>query len=59
MRFHEAALAGWGMPIGEIFDLEKLSELCAREQRWSFFVTVCPLNVTGGVATVANTIAIL
>ncbi|KAF2494391.1 hypothetical protein BU16DRAFT_487492 [Lophium mytilinum] len=59
MRLHQAALAGWGMPIGELFDLEKLAEVCEREKRWSFFVTVCPLNVTGGVATMCNTLAIL
>lgn len=59
MRLHTAALAGWGMPIGELFDLEKLSDLCAREGKWSFFMTVCPLNVTGGIATVANTLAII
>jgi hypothetical protein len=27
---HEWLLAGWGMPIGERFDLEELSETCKR-----------------------------
>lgn len=58
MRFHEAALAGWGMPIGELFDLEKLSVIAESKQRWSFFLTVCPLNLKGGAATLANTLAI-
>ncbi|OGE54792.1 hypothetical protein PENARI_c005G10475 [Penicillium arizonense] len=58
MRLHEACLAGFGMPIGELFDLEALAALAEKNQRWSFFLTVCPLNVRGGVATIANTMAI-
>ncbi len=48
--FHEVALSGWGCPIGELFDLEKLAEQCERLGRWSFFVTSEPCNVVGGVA---------
>lgn len=58
MRFHEAALAGWGMPIGELLDLEKLAVMAEKHKRWSFFLTVCPLNLEGGAATPANTLAI-
>ncbi|TVY54272.1 hypothetical protein LCER1_G004378 [Lachnellula cervina] len=58
MRFHEAALAGWGMNIGELFDLEQLSIIAERNQRWSFFITACPLNIKGAAATPANTLAI-
>ncbi|OCK78504.1 hypothetical protein K432DRAFT_301852 [Lepidopterella palustris CBS 459.81] len=58
MKLHEACLPGWGMPIGELLDLEALSELAVKNKRWSFFVTVCPLNVEGGVASLANTLAI-
>lgn len=43
---HEWLLAGWGMPIGEMFDLEKLSEMCEKEGRWTFFVTSAPLRVS-------------
>ncbi|ORY77805.1 hypothetical protein BCR37DRAFT_389093 [Protomyces lactucae-debilis] len=56
---HEVFLAGWGMPIGEMFYLERLSELCKQEGRWSFFVSSSPLNVPGGVATPPNIMAIL
>jgi hypothetical protein len=38
------------MPIGELFDLEKLAEYCKKEKRWSFFVTSEVCNVPGGVA---------
>jgi hypothetical protein len=47
---HEVLLAGWGCPIGELFDLERLAEQCRREGRWSFFVASEPCNVPGGVA---------
>jgi hypothetical protein len=42
---HEWLLAGWGMPIGELFDLEHLSEKCKRLKSWSFFYSSVPLNV--------------
>jgi hypothetical protein len=47
---HEVLLAGWGCPIGELFDLEALAEQCKAEGRWSFFVASEPCNVPGGVA---------
>ncbi|OLN82140.1 hypothetical protein CCHL11_07662 [Colletotrichum chlorophyti] len=47
---HEALLSGWGMPIGELFDLEALADKCRRENRWSFFFVSEPCNVPGGVA---------
>ena len=36
---HEVLLAGWGMPIGELFDLEKLAKHCEQVGRWSFFLS--------------------
>ncbi len=55
---HEWLLAGWGMPIGEMFDLEGLSEMCRRKGRWSFFLCSVPLKVPGGVASPLNAVAI-
>ncbi|KAK2019728.1 hypothetical protein LZ32DRAFT_653133 [Colletotrichum eremochloae] len=55
---HEILLAGWGMPIGELFDLEALAERCREEKRWSFFVASEPCNVPGGVASPPNILAI-
>ena len=43
---HEWLLAGWGMPIGELFDLERLVEECRRQGRWSFFFSSVPLHVS-------------
>ena len=47
---HEILLSGWGCPIGELFDLEKLAEHCKIPSRWSFFVSSEVCNVPGGVA---------
>ena len=55
---HEVLLAGWGMPIGELFDLEALAQHCKQIKRWSFFLTSEPVNVPGGVASPPNALAI-
>ncbi|GMG14385.1 unnamed protein product [Aspergillus oryzae var. brunneus] len=43
---HQWCLAGWGMPIGEYFDLEELAEYCRVNGRWSFFLSSVPLKVS-------------
>jgi len=55
---HEVLLGGWGCPIGELFELEKLAEHCKEVKRWSFFVTSEVCNVPGGVASPPNILAI-
>ncbi|KJZ78208.1 hypothetical protein HIM_02246 [Hirsutella minnesotensis 3608] len=55
---HEWLLAGWGMPIGELFDLERLSQECQERKRWTFFFSSMPLKVPGGVASPPNGMAI-
>lgn len=56
---HEVLLAGWGCPIGEMFNLEELAETCTKLGRWSFFLTSKVNNVPGGVASPPNILAIL
>ncbi|RFU33939.1 hypothetical protein B7463_g2415, partial [Scytalidium lignicola] len=56
---HEVLLAGWGCPIGELFDLEKLAVKCKELKKWSFFLVSEPCNVPGGVASPPNVLAIL
>jgi hypothetical protein len=51
---HQWLLGGWGLPIGEMFDLEELSMKCAQLKRWTFFVSSVPLKV--GSRPVKNTI---
>ncbi|CAL5874236.1 uncharacterized protein PFLUO_LOCUS8524 [Penicillium psychrofluorescens] len=55
---HEWLLAGWGVPIGELFDLERLGQECRKRGRWTFFFSSVPLNVPGGVASPPNGVAI-
>jgi hypothetical protein len=37
----------WGMPIGELWDMEALSEKCKKENRYSFLISSAPADVPG------------
>jgi kynurenine formamidase len=56
LHFH--MLAFFGMPIGEMWNLEGLAEDCAADGRYDFFLTSAPLNVPGGVGSPPNALAI-
>jgi hypothetical protein len=53
---HEVLLAGWGCPIGELFDLEALSVQCKKNKRYSFFVASEPCNVCFPTLRSQNTV---
>ncbi|KAK9312654.1 hypothetical protein V1522DRAFT_415059 [Lipomyces starkeyi] len=55
---HEVFLSGWGMPIGELWNMEELAAECKRRQKWSFFLTSQPLDIPGGVASPCNAMAV-
>jgi hypothetical protein len=55
---HQYFLAMFGMPIGELWDLEALSKTCSRFGRYSFMLTSTPLNVPGSIGSPPNAIAI-
>lgn len=55
---HAALLPLWGMPIGELWDFEALSQTCQREKRWTFLMTSSPANVPGGVGSPPNALAL-
>ncbi|WVW78052.1 hypothetical protein I302_100003 [Kwoniella bestiolae CBS 10118] len=59
LSLHAVFLAGWGMPIGELFDLRELAETCDRLKKWTFMFTSMPLLIPGGVASPPNAQAIL
>lgn len=42
---HQWVIAGWGMPIGELFSLKRLSDECQKRQRFTFFFSSVPLYV--------------
>ncbi|KAF2015079.1 hypothetical protein BU24DRAFT_482591 [Aaosphaeria arxii CBS 175.79] len=56
-HLHEWLLAGWGMPIGELFDLEELSRQCTAQNRYTFFLSSSPMNAPGAVASPPNALA--
>lgn len=58
VSMHEVFLSGWGMPIGESFDLDGLAAKCQEVQRWSFMFVSVPLDVPGGVASPPGAVAI-
>jgi kynurenine formamidase len=56
LHFH--MLSFFGMPIGEMWDLEQLADDCANDNRYEFFFTSAPLNIPGGVGSPPNALAI-
>jgi hypothetical protein len=55
---HGTLIGLWGMPIGEMFQLDALAAACAADQCYEFFFTSAPLNKLGGVASPPNALAI-
>lgn len=55
---HETIIGLFGMPMGEMFQLDALAEACAEDGRHEFFFTSAPLNKLGGVASPPNALAI-
>lgn len=51
---HEYILARWGMPLGEMLDLEKLAAKCAERGRYTFFFSSSPANCINGVSSHVN-----
>lgn len=52
---HLYLLPRWGCPIGEMWDMEKLSETCRKHNRYEFFFTSSPANVPGEIALTTST----
>jgi kynurenine formamidase len=55
---HQELIAMLGLPIGELWKLDELSQDCAGDGRYECLLTVKPLNLTGGVGSPANATAI-
>ncbi len=54
VSLHEQLLSFFGMPIGEMLDLEALTEQCIKARRWTFFFSSWPMNLYGGASSPAN-----
>ncbi|KAF4589691.1 cyclase protein [Ophiocordyceps camponoti-floridani] len=55
---HQYMLSLMGMPIGELWDLSRLSRHCHQTRRYSFMLTSAPLNHPSLIASPPNAIAI-
>jgi kynurenine formamidase len=55
---HRSIIPLLGMPIGELWDMDRLAEACANDGRYSFLLTVAPLPIVGGVGSPSNAIVI-
>lgn len=56
---HQWCLSLLGMPLGELWDLKALADVCKKVGRYSFLLTSAPLNVPGAVGSPPNALAIL
>lgn len=43
MPVHEVAIVHMGLPLGEMFDLDRLAVACAADGRWDFLLSAGPL----------------
>ena len=50
-HLHHFLLPLWGVPIGEMWDLDQLSETCRKLNRYTFFFSSSPANVSGELKT--------
>lgn len=56
---HLISLVHGGIPFGENFVLDELSERCRSRNQWSFLLAVAPLPITGACGSPVNPLAIL
>ncbi|MFF2245384.1 cyclase family protein [Arthrobacter sp. NPDC058130] len=55
---HQQLLAKLGMPLGELWRLGPLSRHMKTTGRWEGFLSIKPLNITGGTGSPANATAV-
>ena len=56
--FHIQLITYFGMNLGELWDLDALAADCAADGVYEFMVTSAPLNITGGVGSPPNALAL-
>ncbi|ADX71308.1 hypothetical protein Asphe3_00890 [Pseudarthrobacter phenanthrenivorans Sphe3] len=56
---HQQLLAKLGMPLGELWRLGPLARHMRSTGQWDAFITVKPLNITGGTGSPANATALM
>jgi kynurenine formamidase len=55
---HQQLLAKLGMPLGELWRLGPLARHMKTTGSWEAFISIKPLNITGGTGSPANAIAL-
>ncbi|WP_326834423.1 cyclase family protein [Amycolatopsis rhabdoformis] len=58
MMLHPRLIPMLGMPIGEMWDLGRLAEDCARDGVYRFLLASAPINLQHGAASPANALAV-
>ena len=56
---HRVLIGLFGMPLGELWHLERLAQRCHELGRFEFLLTSAPLHAPGAVGSPANALAIL
>jgi len=56
--FHLQLITYFGMNLGEMWQLDALADDCAADGVYEFMLTSAPLNITGGVGSPPNALAI-
>lgn len=59
MPIHQSTLVAMGVHLLDNLRLDRLSEACAKANRWAFQLTVAPLRVEGATGSPVNAIATL
>ncbi|KAH7141880.1 putative cyclase-domain-containing protein [Dactylonectria macrodidyma] len=54
---HNNLLPLWGVPIGELWDLEMLAEVCRERKQYEFFFASTPMNVKGEFDVMAHEVS--
>jgi kynurenine formamidase len=55
---HILALVAMGLQLLDNLNLEDIAHACAQRSRWEFLLTVAPLKLVGGTASMVNPIAV-
>jgi kynurenine formamidase len=55
---HRVLIGSFGMALGELWHLDDLADDCAQDGVYESCLTSAPLNVTGGIGSPANALAI-
>jgi kynurenine formamidase len=58
LGIHEGALRRLGLPLGELWALDRLAKACRVDSRFEFLFAAAPLNIPGAFGSPANAVAI-